>query len=137
MVMKSILPAVCHCVDTLHGSRREIRKGKQTIYFAQQYDVASELAEVTGNWARNVTDVASEFGGECLGNEWVNVAQNSTVWRSKLEEMIHWKNKKWLIARVLKSSDLDMPCLHKDFVSEAPRKSMCVRMTVDNMKWQK
>ena len=28
-------------------------------------------------------------------------------------------NKIWLIARVLKSSDLDMSCLHKDFVSEA------------------
>ena len=52
---------------------------------------------------------------QCLGYELVNVAKNSAVWRSKLEEMTNWKKtKKCLIARVLKSSDLDMPLLHKD-----------------------
>ena len=28
---------------------------------------------------------------QCLGDEWVNVAQNNAVWRSKLEEMIIMK----------------------------------------------
>ena len=28
---------------------------------------------------------------QCLGDEWVKLAQNSTVWRFKLEEMISWK----------------------------------------------
>ena len=70
-------------------------------------------------------DVVSEFGGgsgavaQCLSYEWVNVAQNSTVRRSKLEEMIIWIKQKWLIAGVLKLSDLAMPLLHKDIVSEA------------------
>ena len=57
-------------------------------------------------------DVVSVSGGgeqavaQCIGDEWINVAQHSTVWRSKLEEMINWKNGKWLIARVLKLGDL-------------------------------
>ena len=50
---------------------------------------------------------------QCLGYEWLNVAQNSTEWRSTLEEMINRKKQKWLIARVLKSSDLDMPLLQQ------------------------
>ena len=29
-----------------------------------------------------------------LEDEWVSTGQNSTVWRSKLEEMINWKNQK-------------------------------------------
>ena len=28
---------------------------------------------------------------QCIGCEWVHVDQNSTVWRSKLDEMINWK----------------------------------------------
>ena len=36
---------------------------------------------------------------QCLGFEWVNVAQNSTVWRSKLEEMIIWIKQKMVDRR--------------------------------------
>ena len=44
----------------------------------------------------------------------VKVAQNNTVWRSKLEEMIIWKkSKKLSIARVLKLSDLVRIFQHK------------------------
>ena len=42
----------------------------------------------------------------CLGDEWAKLAQNSSVWRSKLEEMINWKKRKWLIARVLTVSGI-------------------------------
>ena len=29
---------------------------------------------------------------QCLGEEWVKTAHNSTTWRSKLEEMTNWTN---------------------------------------------
>ena len=48
MVTTFTLPAISHGVDTLHGSRREIRKGKKRFIFAQKYDVASEPEEGTG-----------------------------------------------------------------------------------------
>ena len=41
-------------------------------------------------------DVVSVSGGgeqavaQCIGDEWINMEQHSTVWRSKLEEMINW-----------------------------------------------
>ena len=39
---------------------------------------------------------------QCHGDEWVKLAQNSIVWRSKLEYV------NWLIALVLKLSDTDV-----------------------------
>ena len=41
---------------------------------------------------------------QCVGDEWVNIAQNSTVWRSKLEEMINWK----------KTENVDRTCVEKE-----------------------
>ena len=32
--------------------------------------------------------------GQCLGGEWVKLAQNNEMWRSRMEEMIDWKKRK-------------------------------------------
>ena len=52
------------------------------------------------------------------------MAQNSAVWRPKLEEMINWKTQKM----VDRTCVVDMLFLHKDFVSEARLKWMCFMM---------
>ena len=72
MVTELTLPAISHGVDTLHGSRREIRKGKQTSYFCTK-NAASELEGGTG--IANVMDVVSEFGGG--SGQWLNVLVTS------------------------------------------------------------
>ena len=98
MVTKRISPALSRGVDTLHGSRREIRRGKQTSYFCTQNAMwLQSLKKELGSqchgrrfrvwrWEQAVV--------QCLGYEWVKVAQNSTVWRSKLEEVVNWKKTK-------------------------------------------
>ena len=40
---RGILPAISHGVDTLHGSRREIRKGKQASYFCTKIGCGFEV----------------------------------------------------------------------------------------------
>ena len=77
-----------HCTD--HDVRSEKR---ETSIFCTKYDVASEPEEGTG-LAMSWTSRWEQALAQCLGYEWVNVAQNSTVWRSKLEEMIIGKKQK-------------------------------------------
>ena len=68
-----------HCTD--HDERSE--KGIKQVIFCSKYDVASEPEQGTGlalSWSRRFRVWRWEQAmAQCLGNEWVNVAQNSTV----------------------------------------------------------
>ena len=75
------------------------------LFSHKKYGLASEHEEGTGHTMSRTSPQSLEMGagsGPMPGDECVNTAQNSTAWRSKLEEMINWKNEKWSIARVLK-----------------------------------
>ena len=97
---------------------RDPNRETSNLFLHRKYDVASELEEGTVLATSRTSLQSLEVGAGRV----VKVAQNSTVWRNKLEEMINRKNTKWWIARVFKSHYLES-C--KDWVSEPRMRWMC------------
>ena len=92
---KRLQPANKTRTLTDHDERSE--KGNKQVIFPRKYDVASELEERTGlalsRTSFQILEVEQAVT-QCLGCEWVKLAQHNAVWRSMLEEMINGKKKK-------------------------------------------
>ena len=64
----------------------------KSIVHAQKHGVAAETEAGSGfTMPRSSLHGQEVAVAQCVGTEWPNVAQDRTVWRSKIDEMTWWK----------------------------------------------